>query len=136
MNSSRTVAVRAYWPGDGTHRAVASSRATVIVQPTLSLAASTKRLRAGGAIKLSGAIAPHKTAVGLLIQRRAARRLAPAGPGRARARGGQYAVGLARPPACTAPGLCSPATSATPRPRRRACSSACCRRRGRAGRGR
>ena len=94
VNSSRTVAVRAYWPGDGTRRAVASSRATVIVQPTLSLAASTKRLRAGAAIKLSGAIAPHKTAVGLLIQRRVRGGWHSAGPGRARARGGQYAVGL------------------------------------------
>jgi N-acetylmuramoyl-L-alanine amidase len=94
VNSSRTVAVRAYWPGDGTHRAVASSRATVVMQPTLSLAASTKRLRAGGRVKLSGAIAPHKTVVGLLIQRRARGGWRSAGPGRARVHGGRYAVGL------------------------------------------
>jgi hypothetical protein len=94
VNSSRTVAVRAYWPGDGTHRAVASSGATVVVQPTLSLAASAKRLRAGGRVKLSGAIAPRKTAVGLLIQRRARGGWRSAGPSKARARGGKYAVGL------------------------------------------
>ena len=134
VNSSRTVAVRAYWPGDGTHRAVASSRATVIVQPTLSLAASTKRLRAGGAIKLSGAIAPHKTAVGLLIQRRVRGGWRSAGPA------GRAPAAASTPSACArAAGLYRAratfaGTSATRRPRRRACSSACCRRRGRAGR--
>ena len=94
VKSSRTVAVRAYWPGDGIHRAVASSRATVVVQPTLSLAASTKRLRAGGRIKLSGAIAPRKTAVELLIQRRVGGGWRSAGPSKARARGGKFAVGV------------------------------------------
>jgi hypothetical protein len=94
VNSSRTLSVRAYWPGDGTHRAVASSRATVLVQPTLSLAASTKRLQAGARLKLSGAIAPRKTVVGLVVQRRARGGWRGAGPSSARAHGGRYAVAL------------------------------------------
>jgi len=97
VSSGRTVAVRAYWPGDGVHRAVASSRATVVVQPTLSLAASTKRLRAGARLRLSGAIAPHKTAVQLVVQRRVRGGWRSAGSGKVRARGGGY--GLTLPPA-------------------------------------
>ena len=94
VNSSRTVSVRAYWPGDGTRRAVASPKVSVIVQPTLSLAASDRRLRAGERLKLSGTIAPRKGAVGLLVQKRARggwRGVAPTG---ARARGGTWAVKL------------------------------------------
>jgi hypothetical protein len=94
VNSSRTVAVRAYWPGDATHRAVASSRATVKVQPTLSLAASAKRVAAKGRLKLSGAIAPRKSGVGLIVQRRVGAGWRAAGPSSARARGGKFAVVL------------------------------------------
>jgi hypothetical protein len=100
VNSSRTVAVRAYWPGDGVHRAVASARATVVVQPTLSLAASTKRLRAPGRLRLSGGIAPPKAALGLVVQRRAGGGWRSSGPSRARTHRGRFAVSL-RP----APGL-------------------------------
>jgi hypothetical protein len=94
VNSSRTVAVRAYWPGDATHRAVASSKATVKVQPTVSLAVSAKRVAAKGRVKLSGAIAPRKSGVGMIIQRRVGARWRGTGPGSARARGGRFSVVL------------------------------------------
>jgi hypothetical protein len=92
VNSSRTVSVRAYWPGDGVHRAVASSRVTVAVAPVLSLAASDTRLRAGQRLKLSGSIAPRKTAVGLVLQRRGRGGWRGVGPSGARARGGRWFV--------------------------------------------
>jgi hypothetical protein len=94
VNSSRTVAVRAYWPGDGTRRAVASARTTVVVAPTLSLAPSAKRLRAGQRVKLSGAIAPRKSVVGLVVQRRGRGGWRGVGPRGARATGGSFAVKL------------------------------------------
>ena len=94
VNSSRTVAVRAYWPGDGTRRAVASPRATVIVQPTLTIKASDSRLRAGQRVKLSGAIAPRKNAVGLLVQRRSGGGWRSVPPGAAAAHGGNWAIKL------------------------------------------
>jgi N-acetylmuramoyl-L-alanine amidase len=94
VNSSRTVAVRAYWAGDASHRAVASPRVTVVVQPTLQLAASAKRVRAKQRVKLSGAIAPAKSVVGLVIQRQAGGGWRSVGPGSVRARGGRFAVKL------------------------------------------
>jgi N-acetylmuramoyl-L-alanine amidase-like protein len=94
VNSSRTVVVRAYWPGDATHRAVASSKATVKVQPTISLAVSARRVAAKGRLKLSGAIAPRKSGVGMVIQRRVGAGWRAAGPRSARARGGKFSVVL------------------------------------------
>jgi hypothetical protein len=94
VKSSRTVAVRAYWAGDGTRGAVASSRVTVVVQPTLALTASVKRLRAGAAETLSGTIAPRKHVVGLVVQKRARGGWRGAGPPGVRARGGRFALTL------------------------------------------
>jgi len=94
VRSSRTVGVRALWRGDAGHGAVASSGTRVVMQPTLSLVASVKRIRAGGAETLSGTIAPRKKAVGLVLQRRARGGWRGAGPPSVRARGGKFALSL------------------------------------------
>ncbi|MFL5849226.1 MAG: hypothetical protein ACJ76R_09850, partial [Solirubrobacteraceae bacterium] len=94
VRSSRSVSVRAYWPGDAGHGAVASSGTNVVVQPSLSLVASVRRIRAGGAETLSGTIAPRKHRVGLVVQRRVRGRWRGAGPSTARARGGKFAATL------------------------------------------
>ena len=94
VNSSRTVSVRAYWPGDGTRRAVASPKATVVVAPTLSIAASDRRVRAGQRVKLSGTIAPRKGGVTLLVRKKGRGGWKAVPPGSARARGGKWTVKL------------------------------------------
>jgi hypothetical protein len=66
----------------------------VIVQPTLQLAASAKRLRAGQRLRLAGAIAPRKHAVGLIVQRRARGGWRKAGPASTSVHGGRFAVAL------------------------------------------
>ncbi len=70
----RTGTVRARFPGDGTRPALESTAFKVTVVPTLALGLSTRHLRRGRRVAVSGVVVPAPAAARLTLERKVGRR--------------------------------------------------------------
>jgi hypothetical protein len=70
--SKRSV-VRVHFPGDAAHRASQSRPVTVQVRPTLTFATPASRVRLGALIDVAGTLAPRKSSLRLIVERRSGR---------------------------------------------------------------
>ena len=66
----RTGSLRARFPGDGTRAPLESSGLKVTVVPALSLGLSTRHLRRGRRVAVSGVVSPAPAAASLLLERK------------------------------------------------------------------
>jgi hypothetical protein len=70
----RTGTIRARFPGDGTRPALESTAFKVTVVPTLALGLSTRHLRRGRRVAVSGVVVPAPAAARLTLERKVGRR--------------------------------------------------------------
>jgi hypothetical protein len=84
--------IRAAFPGDATRPPLASSPVTIHVLPTLRLALSSRRVRHGRAVAVSGTLAPRPTGgrVEVLVERLVGRRWVRVQRKHINVRGGRY----------------------------------------------
>ena len=66
----RTGTIRARFPGDGTRPALESTAFKVTVVPTLALGLSTRHLRRGRRVAVSGVVVPAPAAARLTLERK------------------------------------------------------------------
>ena len=94
MPVHRNGRVRAHFGGDGAHPAT-STPVRLKVVPSLVAKASARRVKAGRSVRVSVAVAPHRSRVVLAISRQLpSGRFVPVGAVRARVRGGRAAANV------------------------------------------